>query len=702
MVQVLATSTKEKLTCPPCHCIEKGRKLIANCTSLGLRKIPNKIPNDATHLILRNNSLHLIHNHTFGKFYNLKHLDLSLCNITKIGANGFAKLYKLDKLILSNNKNMGFQTLGDAMFGLQNTVLRVLIANSIVPTYAVCVCISKQMLKYFNHTKIQEIHVSYNRIEIFEPGALQLLPSTLKIVEAQNNRFTIGPYLKDVVDLTNLEDLDLSDNLDSPELDAYIPEANLNWASIADEDCGDHLYQYRPTLPVSQLPFHLSPNLITLRVNFAEKAFRITKLELGANNSLRHVYLSRNVLSRLEGPVSGVNSIQTLDISYNFCNFVTANFFVNFTSLQKLDLSHNNLQQVIANKSLSIFRHLHNVTHLSLVNNNLLHLPRNVFAGLKNCRVLNISLNLLTSSKFNIFLDGIDNLTHLDFSSNRLQWFSPQFREVLDASGKKGGHLTVDLTNNPLYCTCVNFEFLQWLLVKREHLTFHNFENYQCVFTNGTTVYLKHSKLIFEEFSKVCQSKIGMIVTYVSSVVTILGFLTGSVLYRFRWKLRYLYYSARRSNKIHHENDVVFEFDAFISYSEDARLFVDQIMRLKVEEEAGLKLCLHNRDFLPSLPIAEGIVTAVKTSRKTVLVMSPDFVKSYWCLYEMNIADMESQHTERDVLLILLYKHIKYDQIPSTVMYQIKSHTYIEYPNTDYDSNEMCIFWDNFSRAIKS
>ncbi|XP_050390289.2 toll-like receptor 4 [Patella vulgata] len=193
-----------------------------------------------------------------------------------------------------------------------------------------------------------------------------------------------------------------------------------------------------------------------------------------------------------------------------------------------------------------------------------------------------------------------------------------------------------------------------------------------------------------------------MIITSVSSAVTILSFLTGSVLYRFRWKLRYLYYSARRSNKIHHGNDVVYEYDAFISYSDDARLFVDHTMRLEVEENAGLKLCLHNRDFLPSLPIAEGIIIAVKSSRKTILVMSPDFIISYWCLYEMNMADMESQHTGRDVLLILFYKHIKYDKIPSTVMYQIKSHTYIEYPDEDSDSDAMVTFWDNFSRAITS
>ncbi|XP_055958219.1 toll-like receptor 4 [Patella vulgata] len=389
--------------------------------------------------------------------------------------------------------------------------------------------------------------------------------------------------------------------------------------------------------------------------------------------------------------------IKVLDLSHNICDNVDDQFFNNFPSLKRLNISHNRLHPSFY-KDINglIFRNLNKLTHIDISFNTLYSLPKNIFQGLVNCQYLDLSYNLL--GIFYVELKHMQNLSFIDISNNYIQFINITMQHELEGVGGRSGKLTVDLSNNRLSCICEHVPFLNWLW-SVQNVTFRNKLDYKCAYTNGTVVALKHMNMIMNEFSINCRSHLPDFINCVSVTIIIICLIIGCLVYRLRWKLRYLYYGTRSYHQIHTQNDEFFEFDAFISYAEDDRLFVDQ-MRLKVEEEAGLKLCLHNRDFLPSLPIAEGIVTAVKTSRKTVLVMSPEFVESYWCLYEMNMADMESKHTGRDVLLILLYKNIKRDKIPATVMYQIKSHTYIVYPNTNDNPHEMNTFWGKFKQAI--
>ncbi|XP_050390287.2 toll-like receptor 4, partial [Patella vulgata] len=394
--------------------------------------------------------------------------------------------------------------------------------------------------------------------------------------------------------------------------------------------------------------------------------------------------------------ISGVETIKHLNLSNNFCNEIYPGFFCEFKSLETLDLHNNYLESAICSDTNgTLFSKLTQLKEINLSYNKIWFIPKSLFRGLIKCEKIDLSHNNLLSKDFIFTIRHMVNLTYIDFETNGLRFINESMQRELEISG----NLTVDFSDNRFYCICDSLSFLHWMFSTRR-LNFNNFDNYECDFTNGTIVTFANKELIFNELNIKCRKALWFFFGALGGTLILVVIIIGAITYRFRWKLRYLYYSATRSNKIHHGNDS-FEYDAFISYSEDARLFVDQTMRFKVEEEAGLRLCLHKRDFLPSLPIAEGIVTAVKTSRKTILVMSPDFIKSYWCLYEMNMADMESQHTGRDMLLILFYKHIKYDKIPSTVMYQIKSHTYIEYPNEDNDSGEMDIFWNNFKIAIE-
>lgn len=70
-------------------------------------------------------------------------------------------------------------------------------------------------------------------------------------------------------------------------------------------------------------------------------------------------------------------------------------------------------------------------------------------------------------------------------------------------------------------------------------------------------------------------------------------------------------------------------FDLFVSHGPADRAWVRDELLPRLEE-AGLRACVEWRDFRPGAPRAREMERAVLDSRKTLLVLSPDYVQSEW------------------------------------------------------------------------
>ena len=119
-------------------------------------------------------------------------------------------------------------------------------------------------------------------------------------------------------------------------------------------------------------------------------------------------------------------------------------------------------------------------------------------------------------------------------------------------------------------------------------------------------------------------------------------------------------------------------------------------------ENNGLNICIHDRDFVPGVDIAENITNAIHNSRQIVFVMTSAFLKSYWCMFELNMARMESIYTrggENIMLLVLLDKYV-IKEMPRSLMDIVESKSYLEYPDNDSISSPS-VFWENLVDAIQ-
>lgn len=76
-----------------------------------------------------------------------------------------------------------------------------------------------------------------------------------------------------------------------------------------------------------------------------------------------------------------------------------------------------------------------------------------------------------------------------------------------------------------------------------------------------------------------------------------------------------------------------FRYDAFISYSHKDSPWVRNVLLPRLERE-GLRICIDYRDFAIGVPSLVNMENAVKDSRKTLLVLTPDWVASDWAEFE--------------------------------------------------------------------
>ena len=76
-----------------------------------------------------------------------------------------------------------------------------------------------------------------------------------------------------------------------------------------------------------------------------------------------------------------------------------------------------------------------------------------------------------------------------------------------------------------------------------------------------------------------------------------------------------------------------FDYDVFISYSSQDKAWVRGKLLPRLEA-SGLRVCIDTRDFRPGAPSVAEMERAVLTNRKTVLVLTPDYVVSAWTEFE--------------------------------------------------------------------
>ncbi|CAG2196158.1 unnamed protein product [Mytilus edulis] len=670
---------------------DENSKLHVNCSSRNVRSIPT-FPNETYYLDLSLNPIGIIKNRSFCNLHYLQELNLFFCGIKVLEQDAFIGLEKLRKLNLRTNQlTFNFQSFPKGVFSPLKHLTYMNIINTNVDSLELNFASFSQYVMsdlLSLNTLIIDLFHDTDGAFILGKGFLSL--KRLRVVQAGlcymdfNNR-----TLENVL---YLESFDLSCcTLASYEIGALRGRKfkRLNFDAVY-MNKNDDYWDMVTDLGTAKI------DILVLTATFHIYSFLPASFFVSLSPSgLTEIYLNDNSVIEAGTGSTGddilPSTLNYLDFSGNQISEIR--YFMQ--NLSYLNLERNNLGIYLKSKRYSASE-VNNLTEVNLSFNKLYYLMFSLFYGHAKLEKLNLSNNFLMDITFNV--SNLYTLKVLDMSNNRIQSFGSKTMDSLDKCFHKSD-MQIDISGNVLQCSCGTLQFLKWIIDKRRY--FRRMKNMICKFSNGTELTLTSFRNTILLLEKGCSSYTALLIGISVSIITAVLIVAVGLVYRYRWRLRYIYYMTRSKYKRYKkvENEQSYKYDAFISYSDTESTFIIKDCIPSLEGNAGIKLCIHQRDFVPGEEITHNITNSIHESRKTICIITRSFIESYYCMFEFNMARMESIYSRggQSILFLVFYEQLGPQDLPLVMLELVQQNSYIEYPN---DEQGNIVFWEKLKEVL--
>ncbi|XP_040274920.1 toll-like receptor 1 [Bufo bufo] len=379
------------------------------------------------------------------------------------------------------------------------------------------------------------------------------------------------------------------------------------------------------------------------------------------------------------------------------------------TSLQYLDVSQNSLEYSENN-----CRWSPSIRNLNMASCSL---PSSVFQCLpKHVTMVNLQKNEISVVPSEI--THLTNLEYLDLGYNRLsdlpdcllfphlkmisveynQFPYPSPESLKNCSGLE----RMNIGNNPFHCFCELKKFINER--NKSPAKFIGWpDQYACERPDNLKGLMLKDFYLPEIYCNVFLMIPVIVVPIIIGLILVFGlckYFDVPWFLKTGWQWVSNKHKSGNSKKGYEELRRDYTFHAFVSYSEHDASWVKNILLPNVQSMNNMRICQHERNFTPGRSIVENIINCIDNSYKSIFVLSPHFVQSEWCHYELYFAHHKLYTENTDNLILILLEPIPQYIIPSKyfkLKTLMKQRTYLEWPQ---EKSKHALFWASLRAAI--
>ena len=654
----------------------------------------SSLPGSLRTLDLSNNNIADLRNSSFGELSYLSELNLGYNSLIQLPEDVFRTNYKLQRLDLSFNHIAQIPSLPRSLRALtlrDNNIVNI--SNS----------------PFWGVSELSKLDLSQNKIR---ECTLNDMQNTMGNLNLSSNELSI-----------------ISFNL-TPSL-SYLDLRNNNLVSVTISSLKEYRYAHGSGdiyLAGNRDPFQCvcnlevqnkdSPFTYDNRNNAQYRIRNLTSLKCSSVNSLGeggiteisagtfmcntschsnctcyrwHYIGDINIVNCLNAgltsvPVNISDSCNILDLSGNDLQLLRPGNFDGLSQLVELYLSSCSIIEI----NEGTFKGLSNLRKIDLSKNNISRMNLGILKGLNMIVFLNLSLNGITFVKGHTF-ESLSNLKNLDLSRNKLKVLSVSDIDRISALKY------LRLSNNPWSCDCT---FLENFMVFATKNSVQDKNNITCLTMNKTKHHITQifMKDLCPYMPEAAATKDTTAVTVGSCVgVFVITVISLIVLFKKRKLLKvYCFVHFGRLFGCLRNNEEDRQYDAFVSFSHWDDTFIIRELMPRLEGprpgQQGYRLCVHFRDFPVGASIAETILDVVDNSRRVIMVISDNFLRSEWCHFEFQAAHYQLLREKQYRIIMVLLHDINTDLLDNLLRMFLSTRTYVKYGDP--------LFWSKIEYAM--
>ena len=646
-------------------------------------------------LTLEGNGLKVIGPRCFRSLKGIHIIDLSKNSLKDLPPQLFHGLDGLLELRLGQNN---ISLLPDKLFKSQTQIKRIDLDHnklSFIPE------------DLFSELKsVEVVHLEYNQISQVDEEAFAIDSSSLREIYLQYNKLTRVP--KALLLQRQARNIDLSFNLLSFQ--------DFNNA-LQELDMETFLFQHRETASSPQVRLQESLK----RISFAYNNFTTVNIE-GFNKTKRALFelilrvyeidLTGNPLlcdCKILALVRWLRSWIKNGARVGSQQFSTwkcaAPHELKGKAILSIDEDQFKCQRNLQNcppKCLCFVRAIDGTVVVDCKGRNLVTMPPKVPRGQielhlqsNNIReippypyLVNVTALYLTHNKIEVLnastVQRFQRIQILFIDSNKLTALPRNIENV--------SFTTLALQHNFFICDCTAKWMKSWL--RRQKMKIENIDKVLCnsEHTQGKAIYtLPDEEFVCKEDTQdssttqsIIKEKTFKIIAFTLGGFLVVILVTFILAYKYRGEVKvfiYTHFNWHPFDRIDDSNPSKI-YDAFVSYSGDDCSWVLNTLQERLENhDPPYKLCIHDRDFLAGASIQDNILNSVNQSKRMLMVLSQNFIKSEWCLLEFRAAHQKVLEDRMNYLIIILFDDVDMAELDDEMKLYMRTNTYLSVTN---------------------